>query len=75
MGIKKKEITWRFKVDSTGNQRKCIKRFVQIARRSVKSFLNPGEIVRFTAGIVIQSAKIAAAKEVIYATDKVGQTK
>ena len=46
----------------TGNRAKCIKRFVQTVKRNARSPLNPGATVRFTAGTVFHSEKIAAAK-------------
>ena len=39
---------------------KCTKLYAPIARKNVKSHLNPEKIVRFIAGIVFQSIKMAA---------------
>jgi len=57
----RKEETWGIKVvavvvDSAGRG-KCTRQFALSAKKSAKSRLNPEMIVRYTAKIVIQSAK------------------
>jgi hypothetical protein len=44
----------------TGAHAKCIRPFAVIVKKNVKSHLNPEKIVRFIAGIVFQSIKMAA---------------
>jgi hypothetical protein len=58
-----KEEAWdiRVVVDSALRER-CTRQFARSARKSVKFRLNPGMIVRYTAGIVIQSARTKAVK-------------
>jgi len=48
-------------VDSAGHGR-CTRQFARSARKSAKSRLNPEMIVRYTAGIAIQSARKKAVK-------------
>ncbi|HOW35188.1 MAG TPA: hypothetical protein PL155_02055 [Candidatus Omnitrophota bacterium] len=62
----KKEKQWLFKVDTIEARERCIKRFVQIARKNAKFLLSPKAIVPFTAETVIQKEKIAAAKRSHY---------
>jgi hypothetical protein len=45
-----------------GSRERCIKRSVQIARKSAKFLLSPEETVQFTAKNAIQNEKIAAVK-------------
>ena len=56
-----KEETWdiRVVVDSAGHGR-CTRQFARSVRKSAKSRLNPETIVRYTARIVIQSARTKA---------------
>jgi hypothetical protein len=62
-----KEETWDIRVvvagvvDSAGRGR-CTKQFAQSARKNAKSRLNLEMIVRYTARIVIQSARTKAVK-------------
>ena len=61
----RKEETWHINkvvaVDSAGHGR-CTRQFARSARKSAKSRLNPEMIVRYTARIVIQSARTKAVK-------------
>jgi len=60
------EATWLFKVGMTEVQERCIRLFVQIARKSAKFLLIPEETVQFTAKNAIQNEKIAAVKRNTY---------
>jgi hypothetical protein len=59
-----KEEIWDIRVvavDSAGHGR-CTRQFARSVRKSAKSRLNPEMIVRYTARIVIQSARTKAVK-------------
>jgi len=62
IGTQKEEATWLFKMDITNGHGRCIKRSVQIARKSVKFPSSPAETVQFTAKSATQSEKIAVVK-------------
>ena len=53
----------RFKVDMTGGRGKCIKRSVQIAKKSAKFLLSLEGTARFTAKNAIQNEKIVAVRK------------
>ena len=68
IGTRKEEAIWLFKVDMTEGHGRCIKRSVQIARKSAKFPSSPAETVRFIAKSATQSEKIAVVKR-----DETGQ--
>jgi hypothetical protein len=61
-----KEVTWHINkvaaADSAEGRERCIRRFVRNVKKNAKSLLNPEMIVRYTAGIAIQSARTKAVK-------------
>lgn len=63
IGTRKEEATWLFKMDMANGHGRCIKRYVRIARKSVKFPSSPAETVQFTVKIATQSEKIAVVKK------------
>jgi hypothetical protein len=59
-----KEEAWRFKVvaDLAGPE-KCIRQFALSVKKNAKFRLSPEKIARYTAGIVIQSARTKLVKK------------
>jgi hypothetical protein len=59
---------WVFKIEDTTEVReRCIKPSVLTAKKSAKFLSNPGKIVRYIAGTVFPSTKIAVVKKVFLA--------
>jgi hypothetical protein len=60
-----REETWDIRVvvvDSAAGNGRCTRQFARSARKSAKSRLNPEMIVRYTARIVIRSARTKVVK-------------
>lgn len=57
-----KEVTWHLNemVDTAEDRGKCTKRFVQSARKNVKSLSNPEMTVQYIAETVSQNARATA---------------